>query len=264
MGSGATGVYSAGLRFLCSVTFFSPTHLSFCPPPQPARIESWNFSADGFRKIRATYIDAGLPAQVFNSVWYPDPAYDLPLLGIDFLAFGKKRVLCILDFQPLSQEPAYLEKYISPLSAIKAKYPGLAGKMSSRFYDENRFFSQELAFGKFDNADPIKVELYPAFVEYLSEYIRAFKAATPETDPVVIAATRAAQADYDQYSAERDPAVGLFSTYFGPEWAEAFTHEFLFSDSVPVPKAEGTAKEGGGGAPGAPGGAPPAAATPAA
>jgi len=221
---------------------------------QPARIESWNYQADGFRKIRSTYIDAGLPAQVFNSVWYPDPAYDLPLLGIDFLSFGKKRVLCILDFQPLSQEPAYLEKYIAPLASIKAKYPGLAGKMSSRFYDENRFFSQELAFGKFDDAGPITSELYPAFVEYLAEYVRAFKAATPETDPAKIAATRAAQAEYDQYSAERDPAVGLFSTYFGADWAEAFTHEFLFSDSVPVPKGEGKAP---GGAPGGnPGGNP--------
>lgn len=244
--------------FSCS--FFSPAPAFLL---QPARIESWNFSADGFRKIRATYIDAGLPAQVFNSVWYPDPAYDLPLLGIDFLAFGKKRVLCILDFQPLSQERAYLDKYIAPLAAIKAKYPGLAGKMSSRFYDENRFFSQELAFGKFDNAEPITAELYPAFVEYLAEYIRAFKAATPETDPAVIAATRAAQADYDQYSAERDPAVGLFSTYFGPAWAEAFTHEFLFADSVPVAKEKGAAK---GGAPAAPGGGggegPPPAAAP--
>jgi len=45
---------------------------------------------------------------VFNSVWYPDPKYDLPLLGVDFLSFGKKKILCVLDFQPLKQEKAYL------------------------------------------------------------------------------------------------------------------------------------------------------------
>jgi 15,16-dihydrobiliverdin:ferredoxin oxidoreductase len=43
-----------------------------------------------------------------------------------------------------------------------------------------------------------------------------------------------AHKDYDQYSAERDPASGLFSSYFGHEWAERFLHEFLFEDSIPL------------------------------
>ncbi len=42
-----------------------------------------------------------------------------------------------------------------------------------------------------------------------------------------------AQKDYDQYSAERDPASGLFSSYFGHEWSEKFLYEFLFEDAVP-------------------------------
>ena len=43
-----------------------------------------------------------------------------------------------------------------------------------------------------------------------------------------------AQKDYDQYSAERDPASGLFSSYFGHEWSERFLYEFLFEDAVPL------------------------------
>jgi 15,16-dihydrobiliverdin:ferredoxin oxidoreductase len=43
-----------------------------------------------------------------------------------------------------------------------------------------------------------------------------------------------AQKDYDQYSADRDPAHGLFSSYFGSEWAERFLYEFLFEDAVPL------------------------------
>ncbi|MEO0988042.1 MAG: dihydrobiliverdin:ferredoxin oxidoreductase, partial [Cyanobacteria bacterium J06639_14] len=48
-----------------------------------------------------------------------------------------------------------------------------------------------------------------------------------------------AQKDYDQYSAERDPASGLFSSYFGHEWSERFLHEFLFEDAVPLAAAVG-------------------------
>ena len=43
-----------------------------------------------------------------------------------------------------------------------------------------------------------------------------------------------AQQEYDCYSAERDPAHGLFSSYFGAEWSERFLHEFLFENASPL------------------------------
>ena len=36
------------------------------------------------------------------------------------------------------------------------------------------------------------------------------------------------QRAYDQYSAEHDPAHGLFVTYFGESWADEYVHDFLF------------------------------------
>ncbi|MEG4578840.1 hypothetical protein QUA71_04280 [Microcoleus sp. MON1_C5] len=32
----------------------------------------------------------------------------------------------------------------------------------------------------------------------------------------------------------KDPASGLFSSYFGHEWAEKFVEKFLFEDAVPL------------------------------
>lgn len=223
------------LEGLSDVPF--PKDLSFQQAEKPlGRIESWLWRSDKFRKIRATYIDAGWKAQVFNSVWYPSPEYDLPLLGIDFLSFGKKKVLCVMDFQPLTQEQAYLEKYCERMEAVRNKYEGLSGKMSARFYDEAQFFSKQLIFAKFDNQEPIESQLLPAFKEYVVEYMNMMEAATPDSSEAGMARVKELQREYDQYSAERDPAVGLFSTYWGEEWAEKFTHEFLFSDSVLVKK----------------------------
>ena len=34
---------------------------------------------------------------------------------------------------------------------------------------------------------------------------------------------------YDTYSAERDPAAGLFAAMFGKDWAEDFMYDYLFS-----------------------------------
>ena len=36
------------------------------------------------------------------------------------------------------------------------------------------------------------------------------------------------QINYDKYSAEKDPAHGLFSSFFGKEWSEKYMSEFLF------------------------------------
>ena len=33
---------------------------------------------------------------------------------------------------------------------------------------------------------------------------------------------------YDVYSAERDPAHGLFTSHFGKDWSDRFLHDFLF------------------------------------
>jgi 15,16-dihydrobiliverdin:ferredoxin oxidoreductase len=48
-----------------------------------------------------------------------------------------------------------------------------------------------------------------------------------------------AQKDYDQYSADRDPASGLFSSYFGHQWSEKFLYGFLFEDAVPLAMTAG-------------------------
>ena len=62
--------------------------------------------------------------QVFNSLWYPNFEYDIPLLGVDLISLGKSRVLSVIDFQPLHATEEYSSKYISHLTQIRAKYPG--------------------------------------------------------------------------------------------------------------------------------------------
>jgi 15,16-dihydrobiliverdin:ferredoxin oxidoreductase len=76
--------------------------------------------------------------------------------------------------------------------------------------------------------------LFPAYQEYIQLYWQLLEKAEPLTQPEEIERIVKAQKDYDQYSAERDPASGLFNSYFGHEWSEKFLHEFLFEDAVPV------------------------------
>ena len=169
---------------------------------------------------------------------YPSHHYDLPLLGIDFLSFGKVKNLIVLDFQPLFQDEDYQNKYIVPLKSLHEKYPDLAQNLEMKFYDANQYFSKYLLFAKTD-PETVSTRVFEAFQDYLNLYWQMLADAQPLQDPEDIQRIVKAQKDYDQYSADRDPASGLFSSYFGHEWAERFLHEFLFEDSVPLAVSAG-------------------------
>lgn len=195
-----------------------------------ARIVNLCASSSEYRKIRMTYYDAGENTQVFNSVWYPDPKYNLPVLGIDLLAFNRKKYLAIVDFQPLHEnEEDHAATYEHILKPIKERYDSLKGRMSSKFYDETQFFSQEMLFARFDDESIVRADLEPAFQEYVKTHLELLRNTEPETGKAENVLDR--QKAYDTYSAERDPATGLFAAMFGGEWAADFVHNFLFSMS---------------------------------
>ena len=231
-----------------------------------ARIVNLCASSDEYRKIRMTYYDAGDNTQVFNSVWYPNPKYNLPVLGIDLLAFNRKKYLAIVDFQPLHEdEKDHAATYEHILKPIKEKYDSLKGRMSSKFYDETQFFSKEMLFARFDDENIVNDDLAPAFQEYVKTHLDLVRSTEPAPENAAKVMER--QKEYDIYSAERDPATGLFAAMFGGEWAADFVHNFLFSMSTRpegatvIPPMPG--QRGGGGNPfaGGPpqkGGAPPA------
>lgn len=101
--------------------------------------------------------------------------FDFPLLGIDLLAFGKGKVLCVVDFQPLSQDSSYLEKYTAGLAPIRKDFTMFCSKMSSRIYNENEFFSKQLIFYRSDKgaADPLlQVFNYVSFLACLLSWMR--------------------------------------------------------------------------------------------
>jgi len=199
----------------------------------PAEITSWCYSCPEFRKIRYTYIDAGESAQVFNSVIYPSFEYEMPMLGIDLLSFGKKKILVVIDFQPLFQDENYLATYIEPMRTLRYKYDDLAQDLGMKFYDANQYFSKNLLFAKVDEQS-VEERVFPAFKDYIELYFKIFKEIKPLGSESEIQRIVQAHKDYDQYSAERDPAHGLFSSYFGAEWADRFLYEFLFADAQPV------------------------------
>jgi len=216
-----------------------------------ARIVNQCYQSDEYRKIRMTYYDAGDGTQVFNSVWYPNPAYNLPVLGIDLLSFNRKKFLAIVDFQPLHEtESDHAQTFEHRLQPIKDQYESLKGRMSSKFYDETQFFSQQMLFARFDDEEIVSRDLLPAFQQYVELHTQLIAETSPSYSTDEQESVLKRQTEYDTYSAERDPATALFANMFGKEWADEFVFDFLFAlsdrtegDTTPAPAF------GGGGPP---------------
>ena len=91
----------------------------------------------------------------------------------------------------------------------REEYNDLAQNLEMRFYDANQYFSKYLLFAKLD-AETVKNRFFQAYKDYISLYWEMLEKAKIIQTKGEIQKIVKAQKDYDQYSAERDPASGLF------------------------------------------------------
>ena len=203
-------------------------------------IDSWLWSVPGFRRWRVTRLDAGESLQVLNSVAYPDHELDHPLMGVDLLWFGaRQKLVAVLDFQPLIQDQEYLDRHFRGLKALHERFPELNGEETMRSFDPNQYFSPWLLFCR-GGAQEAEGSLPAAFEAFLTAYWAMHdqavdvEAAGTSTSTLSIPDVERLQNAYDVYSAERDPAHGLFTSHFGKDWSDRFLHEFLFPASQPT------------------------------
>ncbi|MFL2672502.1 MAG: 15,16-dihydrobiliverdin:ferredoxin oxidoreductase [Prochlorococcaceae cyanobacterium] len=195
-------------------------------------IQSWLWQLPGFRRWRVTRMDAGDSLQVLNSVAYPALNNDQPLMGVDLLWFGaRKKLVAVLDFQPLTQKPDYLDRHLVELKNLHQQFPELSGEETMRSFDPNQYFSPYLLFCR-GGAEQAQQSLPQAFNAFLDSYWQLTARSQAEQSEISPAEVQELQCAYNKYSAERDPAHGLFTSHFGNEWSDRFLHEFLFPTST--------------------------------
>jgi len=191
-------------------------------------IRSWLWNVPDFRRWRVTRLDAGDSLQVLNSVAYPEHTLDHPILGIDLLWFGaRQKLVAVLDFQPLVQAPDYMDRHFSGLNALLQRFPDLSGEETMRSFDPHQYFSPWLLFCR-GGADQATRSLPSAFDSFLDCFWRMHDASASAPSLLPPEQVADLQVAYDRYSAERDPAHGLFTSHFGKAWSDRFLHEFLF------------------------------------
>ena len=231
------------------------------------RMHTSAYTSDEYKYIRCTTVDGGNQLQVFTSLFYPRDTL-LPVLGVDLLQFNHgKKTLCIVDFQPVVVIPSSsssssstdgdaatpnkhynTEYYESKLKLIRDQYPSLQNEMTNRFYSaDDPYFSKQMLLGrvqhdgKTNTIDDTKAatlqmvqdDLYPAYQQYVQTHVQLQKEAQQHNKNVADESyAQKCHAQYDTYSAERDPAHKLLGNIFGPDFANDYVYDILFPSAT--------------------------------
>jgi phycoerythrobilin:ferredoxin oxidoreductase len=189
---------------------------------------SYGYQAPKLRQIRAAHVQGGDALQVLNFVIFPDLHYDLPFFGADLVTLPGGHLIA-LDMQPLFRDdPDYQAKYTQPILPIFNTYqPHLP--WGGDFPEEARpFFSPAFLWTRPEQTDVVETHVFAAFKDYLQAYLNFVAQADPITTPQALSNVEQAQLRYLRYRAEKDPARGMFTRFYGPDWTEEYIHGFLF------------------------------------
>ena len=186
------------------------------------------YQSEKLRQIRIAHVQGGSALQVLNFVIFPHLNYDLPFFGADLVTLPGGHLIA-LDMQPLFRdEPAYQAKYTEPLLPLYETHRQHL-PWGGDFPEEARpFFSPAFLWTRPDKTEVVQTHVFAAFQDYLQAYLNYVDQAEPVTEAQALAEIEQAQLRYLRYRAEKDPARGMFTRLYGPEWTEEYIHGFLF------------------------------------
>jgi phycoerythrobilin:ferredoxin oxidoreductase len=189
---------------------------------------SYAFSSAKIRQIRAAHVQGGPALQVLNFVIFPQLDYDLPFFGADLVTLPGGHLIAI-DMQPLFRDlPTYQEKYTKPILSIFQTYRSQLD-WGGDFPEEARtFFSPAFLWTRPTDTAIVETTVFDAFKDYLKAYLDFVEQAEIITDPSEREAIYQSHLRYLRYRAEKDPARGMFTRFYGETWTEEYIHGFLF------------------------------------
>ena len=188
---------------------------------------SYGYQTAKLRQIRAAHVQGGAALQVLNLVIFPQLNYDLPFFGADLVTLPGGHLIA-LDMQPLFHDSSYREKYTDPVLPIFESYLQQLPWGGDFPQEASAFFSPAFLWTRPQETAAVETDVFAAFKDYLQAYLNFVDRAEVVTDPQDLARIKAAQLSYLSYRAEKDPARGMFTRFYGKEWTEKYIHGFLF------------------------------------
>ena len=199
--------------------------------PVPVSTATWACSTEKLRQVRCACVEAGAAASVLNFVINPSSRFDLPFFGADLVTLPNGHLLA-LDLQPVDKtDPEHTDPVWQRLMPLferwRAELPdGGPIPEEAQPYFSPAFLWTRIPLGEEGDALIDRV-IRPAFADYLQLYLALVEEAQP-VDHERAAHLLSGQKRYTAYRAEKDPARGMLTRFYGSEWTESYIHGVLF------------------------------------
>ncbi len=200
--------------------------------PLNVQTMTWACKTNKLRQVRACCVEAGNFASVCNFVISPFHTYELPFFGADLVTLPSGHLLA-LDLQPVLKSDQFhtgfvWEKLIPLFEKWQVRLPdGGPIPEEARTYFSPGFLWTRLPLGKqADNL--IEDVIMPAFLEYFELYLTLVRNANPVISSRALLLLEG-QKKYMAYRAEKDPARGMLTSFYGKKWTESYIKRVLFN-----------------------------------
>ena len=176
-------------------------------------------------ELRSVHIH-GPRAEIINLFHFPSPGRALPIYAMEFVVFGRRPVVGVIDCKPLCDHPYAEGLWQSTMTAARQNHPRLVyAEDSPDWYRECRsgldFYTRPES-----RADLDALLMCHAFV--WSELARA-EVAAPILDPAARTRHHDAIAAYKDHHRRNTPGLPFLHRSFGPEWTDLFLRKALFA-----------------------------------
>ena len=183
-------------------------------------------SETGDRLKRVNTIDATMMLfmRMYTFLIRPDYGYNLPVLSVDFIFIGKKRVFVIEVIDPAKIEDENKEKYYK---VMREKLPAAAGLEKGPERDWYKDFLADVSIhAKGDNShDELMFDIYKS---YLTAYLDMAKNADP-LSPEMSEKMKQGLNDYvTTLLSKGGPAVEVFEKMLGKDGQEEYVRTVMF------------------------------------
>lgn len=174
--------------------------------------------------VRSVYI-ASPRIEIINIFLYPEPQIAAPLYAMEFVTFGKKPVVAVIDLCALCENNRAIETSKTCLERAHQDFPMLAyAEDPPAWYLEcrsgNDFFIRPEKIEDFANLAACHQQVFASLLEELPHAETLSEAET--------LAHSAALRSYKDHHRENSPGLRFLHQTFGPEWTERLMREVLF------------------------------------
>lgn len=180
-----------------------------------------------FRKAHVELCAGERGLQVVHCVLYPWPAYALPLLSLDVVAFGPRVTLCIADVCPVTEDLSLPPAYAAAVPPMQAPLEGAAGREVPEW--GARIFSPLCVLIRpSDGGGEEDVAAFAEYVRTLLAFHLEQAAAAQPLDDEGAEAVREAQVRYCTEQLRNDKTRRILAASFGSEFANSYMEGLMF------------------------------------